>query len=130
MAARLVAFDLLRAVHEDDAYANLALPKLLAASTLDERDRALAAELGYGALRAEGTLDHVIALCIDRPLAEVDSAVLDVLRLGVYQLLRTRVGAHAAVNTSVDLTRTVVGEGASKFVNAVLRKVDRRGGDL
>ncbi|MEO6713112.1 MAG: RsmB/NOP family class I SAM-dependent RNA methyltransferase, partial [Mycobacteriales bacterium] len=42
----------------------------------------------------------------------------------------TRVGAHAAVNTSVDLTRTVVGEGASKFVNAVLRKVDRRGGDL
>lgn len=130
VAARLVAFDLLRAVHEDDAYANLVLPRLLKASTLDERDRALAAELGYGALRTQGTLDHVIAACVDRPLAQIDSAVLDVLRLGVYQLLRTRVGAHAAVSTSVDLTRTVVGEGASKFVNAVLRKVERRGGDL
>ncbi|MEP7054865.1 MAG: transcription antitermination factor NusB [Actinomycetota bacterium] len=130
VAARLVAFDLLRAVHEEDAYANLVLPKLLKASTLDERDRGLAAELGYGTLRAEGTLDHVIAGCTDRPLADIDSAVLDVLRLGVYQLLRTRVGAHAAVSTSVDLTRTVVGEGASKFVNAVLRKAERRGGDL
>lgn len=130
VAARLVAFDLLRAVHEGDAYANLVLPKLLKASTLDERDRALTAELGYGALRTEGTLDHVIAGCIDRPLAQVDSAVLDVLRLGTYQLLRTRIEAHAAVSTSVDLTRTVVGEGASKFVNAVLRKVERRGGDL
>lgn len=130
VAARLVAFDLLRAVHGGDAYANLVLPKLLKASTLDERDRALTAELGYGALRTEGTLDHVIAACIDRPLAQVDSAVLDVLRLGTYQLLRTRIEAHAAVSTSVDLTRTVVGEGASKFVNAVLRKVERRGGDL
>ena len=130
MAARLVAFDLLRAVHEGDAYANLVLPKLLKASTLDERDRALAAELGYGALRAEGTLDHVIAGCIDRPLARVDSAVLDVLRIGVYQLLRTRIEPHAAVSTSVDLCRTVVGEGAAKFVNAVLRKAERRGGDL
>jgi 16S rRNA (cytosine967-C5)-methyltransferase len=130
VAARRVAYDVLRAVHEDDAYANLVLPKLLSASRLEERDRALAAELAYGTLRAEGTLDHVLVPCIDRRLDAVDPAVLDVLRLGSYQLLRTRVEPHAAVSTSVDLARAVVGEGASRFVNAVLRKVAARGGDL
>ncbi len=130
VAARRLAFDVLRAVHDDDAYANLVLPKLLRSSRLPERDRALVVELAYGTLRTEGTLDHVISGCIDRPLASVDVAVLDVLRLGVYQLLRTRVGVHAAVSTSVDLARTVVGEGASRFVNAVLHKAARREGEL
>lgn len=130
VAARRVAYDVLRAVHADDAYANLVLPKLLRAGRLDERDRALASELAYGTLRAEGTLDHVLSACVDRPLAAVDPAVLDVLRVGTYQLLRTRVEPHAAVSTSVDLARSTVGEGASRFVNAVLRRVAARGGDV
>ena len=126
---RRIAYDVLRAVHGEDAYANLVLPKRLRESRLEERDRALAAELTYGTLRAEGTLDHVLAACVDRPLDAVDPAVLDVLRLGAYQVLRTRIGAHAAVSTSVDLARTVVGEGASRFVNAVMRRVAERGLD-
>ena len=58
---RRIAYDVLRAVHGEDAYANLVLPKRLRESRLEERDRALAAELTYGTLRAEGTLDHVLA---------------------------------------------------------------------
>jgi 16S rRNA (cytosine967-C5)-methyltransferase len=54
--------------------------------------------------------------------------VLDLLRLGTYQLLDLRVPAHAAVATTVDLTRAIVGAGASGLVNAVLRKV-AAGGD-
>lgn len=126
--ARAVAYDLLRAVDERDAYANLLLPTLV--QGLDARERAFAAELGYGTLRALGTLDHVLGLCSSRPVSEIDPPVRDVLRLGAYQLLRTRVAPHAAVSTSVDLARRVAGAGPSKFVNAVLRKVASRDGDL
>jgi 16S rRNA (cytosine967-C5)-methyltransferase len=126
--ARSVAYDLLRAVDERDAYANLLLPTL--ARDLDAREHAFAAELGYGTLRALGTLDHVLGLCSSRPVREMDPPVRDVLRLGAYQLLRTRVPTHAAVSTSVDLARRVAGPGAAKFVNAVLRRVAERDGDL
>lgn len=120
---RRVAYDLLRAVAERDAYANLTLPGMLRERRLDERDRALATELGYGTLRAQGALDAVLAACLDRPLETVDVTLLDVLRLGTYQLLRTRIPTHAAVNTSVDLARTVLTHGQVSVVNAVLRKV-------
>ena len=126
--ARSVAYDLLRAVDERDAYANLLLPTLV--TGLDARERAFAAELGYGTLRALGTLDHVLGLCSSRPVSDMDPQVRDVLRLGAYQLLRTRVATHAAVSTSVDLARRVAGPGAAKFVNAVLRRVSERDGDL
>lgn len=122
-AARRVAFELLRAVDERDAYANLALPGLLAARSLAGRDAAFATELAYGTLRGRGTYDAVIAACIDRALDEVDPPVLDLLRLGAHQLLAMRVPSHAAVGATVELARAVVGEGRGKFVNAVLRKV-------
>ena len=88
---------MLRAVSEQDAYANLLLPRMLSAKHLSGRDAALATELGYGTLRARGTLDEILALCIDRPLAELDPPALDLLRLGAYQGLRTRIPPHAAV---------------------------------
>jgi 16S rRNA (cytosine967-C5)-methyltransferase len=126
--ARNVAYELLRAVDERDAYANLLLPTLL--HGLDARERAFAAELGYGTLRALGTLDHVLGLCSSRPVSEMDPPVRDVLRVGAYQLLRTRVAPHAAVSTTVDLAKHVAGPGAARFVNAVLRRVAERDGDL
>ena len=126
--ARTVAYELLRAVDERDAYANLLLPTLV--QGLDARERAFAAELGYGTLRALGTLDHVLALVSTRPLENIDRPVRDLLRLGAYQLLRTRVPPHAAVSTTVELAKRVVGPGPAKFVNAVLRRVAEREGDL
>jgi 16S rRNA (cytosine967-C5)-methyltransferase len=124
--ARVAAFELLRAVADEDAYANLALPRILAAHGLAGRDAALATELGYGTLRAVGTLDEIIARCVDRTLDTVDSGVLDLLRLGSYQALRTRIPPHAAVATSVDLAHAVGHGRAGGFVNAVLRRVAAR----
>jgi 16S rRNA (cytosine967-C5)-methyltransferase len=63
------------------------------------------------------------APCVDRPLDQVDPAVLDLLRLGAYQALRTRIPPHAAVGTTVELARTTGNVRAAGFVNAVLRKV-------
>ena len=121
--ARLVAYELLRAVSRDAAYANLTLPRLIAARRLDTRDAALATELGYGTLRAAGTLDEIIGRCVSRPISDVEAAVLDLLRLGAYQALRTRIPAHAAVATTVDLSRSTGNGRAGGFLNAVLRKV-------
>ncbi|OKI23916.1 methyltransferase [Saccharothrix sp. CB00851] len=121
--ARQAALDTLRAVRQRDAYANLVLPGILRDRRITGRDAALATELTYGSLRAQGLLDAVLAACTDRPLSEVDGAVLDALRLGAYQLLRTRIPAHAAVASTVDLVRADRGSGAAGFANAVLRRV-------
>ncbi len=123
---RTVAFEVLRAVDEDDAYANLVLPQLLRRAGLTGRDAALATELAYGALRGRGTYDAVLAACLDRPLADVDPPVLDALRLGAHQLLATRIAPHAAVSETVALVRGRLGAGAGGFVNAVLRRVSER----
>jgi 16S rRNA (cytosine967-C5)-methyltransferase len=114
----------LRAVADRDAYANLLLPSVLRERGLTGRDAAFATELTYGTLRGRGTYDAILAACSDRD--ELDPPVRDVLRLGVHQLLATRVGSHAAVATSVDLTKDVCGPRPSGFVNAVLRRVATR----
>jgi 16S rRNA (cytosine967-C5)-methyltransferase len=124
--ARTIAYETLRAVDERDAYANLVLPVLLRRAHLGGRDAALATELAYGTLRGRGTYDAVLAASVDRPLDELDPGVLDALRLGVHQLLATRVPPHAAVSTTVDLVRATSGAGASRFANAVLRRVGER----
>ncbi|MEU4807283.1 RsmB/NOP family class I SAM-dependent RNA methyltransferase [Actinosynnema sp. NPDC023587] len=121
--ARLAALDTLRAVRKRDAYANLVLPGLLRDRRITGRDAALATELAYGTARAQGLLDAILTACSDRPLSAVDGAVLDALRLGAYQLLRTRIPAHAAVASTVDLVRAELGSGAAGFANAVLRRV-------
>jgi 16S rRNA (cytosine967-C5)-methyltransferase len=108
------------------SYANLLLPRLLAERGITGRDAALATELSYGTLRGLGTYDAVLAACSDRPLDKLDPPVLQVLRLGAHQLLATRVAAHAAVATSVDLARAVAGPRVAGYVNAVLRRVATR----
>jgi 16S rRNA (cytosine967-C5)-methyltransferase len=122
--ARHAAYDVLRAVDDRDAYANLLLPALLTERGLTGRDAAFATELTYGTLRGRGTYDAILAACSDRD--RLDPPVRDVLRLGAHQLLATKVGAHAAVATSVDLAKDVCGPRPSGFVNAVLRRLATR----
>jgi 16S rRNA (cytosine967-C5)-methyltransferase len=127
--ARLAAYDILRLVAEKDAYANLAAADVLGESGLTGRDAAFATELAYGTLRQRRWLDAVLAACVDRPLAEIDPPLLDVLRLGAYQLLALHTPPHAAVGETVQLARLVGGESRSRLVNAVLRKVSANDAD-
>jgi 16S rRNA (cytosine967-C5)-methyltransferase len=124
--ARAVALEVLRGVDERDAYANLLLGTVLERTGLDARDAAFATELTAGTLRMRGLYDAVLATLVGRPLAALDPAVLHVLRLGTHQILSMRVPSHAAVSTSVDLVRSVVGPRPAGLVNAVLRKVAAR----
>jgi 16S rRNA (cytosine967-C5)-methyltransferase len=122
---RRVAFDVIRAVHESEAYANLLLPVRLRRNRLSGPDAALATELTYGTLRQTGYYDRVIELAAGRDLDRIDPPILDVLRLSVHQLLSMRVASHAAVNEAVSLARSVASQSAAGFVNGVLRTVAR-----
>src|SRR5215813_2416237 len=124
--ARRAAFDVLRAVSERDAYANLALPALLREREITGRDAAFATELAYGACRTRGLLDAVIAEAAGRPPDRINGVLLDLLRLGTYQLLRTRVEPHAAVSTTVEQAGIEFDSARAGFVNGVLRTIAAR----
>jgi len=120
--ARRVAFGVLRRVFEDGAWADRALRA--AAGDLDERDRALAQRLAYGAVQRKRTLDHAIETLGRRPVERIDPPVLAALRLGAYQLgFLDGVPHYAAVNESVELVRAAGTRRAVPFANAVLRRL-------
>jgi 16S rRNA (cytosine967-C5)-methyltransferase len=100
------------------------------AGGLDDRERRQVQELVTGTLRFRGRLDHLLGLRVHRGLESLSAEVLDVLRLGAYQLLRMDgVPAYAAVSQGVEQARARGGEGAARLANAVLRRVAEAGED-
>ena len=120
---RLLVYDILKEVNRSDGYSNLLLPQALTASNFEQRDKGFATELLYGTLRMQGRHDYIAAQVSDRPWSEVDSGIVDVVRLGAHQLFEMRVPSHAAVSATVELARKVLGESKASFVNALLRKM-------
>ncbi|MHB1862189.1 MAG: 16S rRNA (cytosine(967)-C(5))-methyltransferase RsmB [Gemmatimonadaceae bacterium] len=93
---------------------------------LDARDRRWTRELVYGMLRTRGRLDALLAERVRGGLGRLDAELLDLLRLGAYQLLAMgSVPAYAAIAQTVELAKERAGEGAGKLANAVLRRLDR-----
>lgn len=123
---RSTAHQVLRAVSQDGAYANLELPRALRKARLSGRDAAFTTELTYGTLRMQGFYDTVIAEASQRPVGRLDGGVLDVLRMGAHQVLGMRVPVHAAADQSVALARSAAGQGAAGLVNAVMRRIGER----
>jgi 16S rRNA (cytosine967-C5)-methyltransferase len=120
--ARRAAYDVLRRTFEQDAYADRAFRT--AAEGLDERDRALARRLAFGAVQRVRTLDHAIETLGRRRVHRLDAPVRAALRLGAYQLgYVDGVPRYAAVNESVELVRASGLTRAVAFTNAVLRRL-------
>ena len=93
---------------------------------LDARDRRWLRELVYGMLRQRGTIDAILEERVRGGLARIDPDLVDLMRLGVYQLLHMgSVPAYAAIAQTVELAKVRHGIGASKLMNAVLRRIDR-----
>ncbi|HET9636272.1 MAG TPA: 16S rRNA (cytosine(967)-C(5))-methyltransferase RsmB [Gemmatimonadaceae bacterium] len=93
---------------------------------LDARDRRWTRELVYGMLRHRAAIDAILSERVRGGLVRLDPDVIDLLRLGVYQLLYMgSVPAYAAIAQTVELAKRRHGLGASKLVNAVLRRTDR-----
>ena len=119
--ARDAAYEVLLRVFEQDAYADRAFRT--AARDLDERDRALAQRLAYGAVQRVRPVDYAIETLGKRPVRKLDPQVRASLRLGAYQLGYTRTAPHAAANESVELVRRARLERAVPFTNAVMRRL-------
>jgi len=98
---------------------------------LDARDRRWTRELVYGMLRHRGWIDAILSERVRGGIARLDPDVIDLLRLGVYQLTNMgSVPAYAAIAQTVELAKRRHGLGASKLVNAVLRRTDREREEL
>jgi 16S rRNA (cytosine967-C5)-methyltransferase len=116
VTARAWAWEALRRIDHEGAYANLVLPELLAKSKLDERDRALVTELVYGTTRMRRACDHLVDRFV---LSEPEPAARSLLRLGAYQLAFTRMPDHAVVDETVGIAPARW----RGFANAILRRV-------
>lgn len=129
-SAREIAFDCLRAFRRSGTWADQYLKDALAKEPLSRRDAALAAQLVYGVLQNRALIDFYIAAYSSVPFARIEPQVLDILRIGVYQLaLLDRIPPHAAVNESVALVRRHAARAAG-FANALLRRVAAERGHL
>jgi len=123
--ARITAYRILRRVQAGRGFAADLLqgPE---ASALNEADRRLATELAMGILRWRGELDFQIQEISGKPVERLDREVVDILRLGVYQIqFLERVPKAAAVDQAVEMTKAARKRSAAGFVNAVLRKCSR-----
>jgi len=129
--ARRIAFDVLRRVEAEGAYASDVLHAELGASgslnfkssNFKSEDAALATELALGVLRQRRLLDFILARQLKKPVEKLDLPVLLALRMGLYQLrFLERIPARAAVNESVELVKLAKKFSAATLVNAVLRR--------
>jgi 16S rRNA (cytosine967-C5)-methyltransferase len=115
---------------EAGAFADAALGTALRGAHLAPRDRALATQLVYGTLAWQGLLDHVLAH-LGRPPRRLDPEVRALLRLALFQLVKLdRIPEFAAVDTAVELAKTIRGGAPSGLVNALLRRFLREGRPL
>jgi 16S rRNA (cytosine967-C5)-methyltransferase len=121
-AARRIAYEVLRRVEAEGAYASDVLHSELGARVKPE-DAGLATELVMGVLRWRRALDFLLERQLKKPVAKLDLPVALALRIGLYQLrCLERIPARAAVNESVELVKSARKTSAATLVNAVLRR--------
>lgn len=127
MNARQLALKVLYQVNEEGAFANLALDKLLLENKMaNPKDKGLATELVYGSIKYRGYLDWVLDQFAKPKVEKMAPWIRNILRLGLYQLFfLDKVPVSAAINESVKLAKKYGHPGTVKFVNGVLRNIER-----
>ena len=130
-SARQLCLLALNRMESDGGYSNIVLNSLLEKSSLSREDRAFASRLFYGVLEKKLLLDFNIAPLSKRPVSKLDTDILNILRMGMYQLLfLDSVPDSAAVNESVKLCTFAKKKSASGFVNALLRAKIRQNKEM
>jgi 16S rRNA (cytosine967-C5)-methyltransferase len=121
--SRQIAYEVLRRVEADGAYASDVLHAELK-SSVKATDAALATEITMGVLRWRRLLDFLLERALKKPVERLDLPVALALRMGAYQLrFLEKIPARAAVNESVELVKMARKTSAASLVNAVLRKM-------
>lgn len=123
---RQAACETLLRIRKEGGFADRLIDNELSRGALSGPDRGLYAELVFGVLRRQGTLDHILQQLLEKPMLELDPLALVILRIGLYQLTcLDRIPESAAVNESVNLAKLIT-PGTSGLINAVLRNYLRR----
>jgi 16S rRNA (cytosine967-C5)-methyltransferase len=130
-SARLLAYETVRATFEEEAHTERAFRHAADERGLNGRNRAQAQRLAFGTVQRRGTIDTALERLVDRPLRQLDPAVLAALRLGAYELLfADSTPDHAAVDQAVELAKGANAAHASGLVNTVLRRAARERDEL
>lgn len=128
---RETALTVLMEINEKGAYSNIALNKHLEACNGNETDRGFITELVYGTVKWRLYLDWVINKFSSVKLKKMSPWILNILRMGIYQLLlMDRIPPSAACNESVSLAKRYGHAASSGFVNAILRNINRNSGNI
>ena len=126
MDAREVALKIINDIFHNNAYSNIALAREINRQKLSDQDRRFITELVYGTVKARATLDWMIGHYINRSLDKIAPVILNILRMGMYQMFfLSKIPVSAACNQAVELTKKYGHLGTVKFVNAVLRNAGR-----
>lgn len=124
MSVKSTRFTVLELLNKMDngAYSNLVLDAALKATDYSDRDKSFVSRLFYGILERKITLEYTISMYSDKPLHKLDDIVVNILKIGLYQLkYMDSIPDNAAVNETVNLTKQSKKASASGFVNALLR---------
>lgn len=126
-SARQQAFLALRSIYYQDAFADIALDRVLRSSQMERLDRSFTTELVYGCTRRRRTLDALIDQLGRKSATQQPPDLRVILHLGLYQLrYLSQVPPSAAVTTTVDLAKQNRLGALSGFVNGLLRQYLRR----
>lgn len=127
MNARAIALNILNEVYQQKAYANISLSRHFQKYEITEQDRRFITELVYGTVKSGDTLLWILKKFVTRPLNKIEPTVINILRLGIYQIVfMDKVPASAACNEAVNLAKKFSNQGSAKFVNGVLRNLIRQ----
>ncbi len=126
MNSREFAINVLYKIEFGEGYSNVTLDKELSNSDLSTLDKSLASEIVYGVLTWKITLDEIIKRYSSIKLKKISPWILNILRIGIYQIVfLDKIPESAAVNESVNLAKKYGHEASTRFVNAILRKIDK-----
>ena len=126
---REIALKALYKIEKEDAFSNIALDETLKKNrnSLEERDIGLISEIVYGVVTWKLTLDEIIKKHSKIRLKKISIWILNILRMGIYQIVfLDKIPKSAAVNESVNLAKRYGHKSSSNFVNAILRKVEKK----
>ncbi|MGX7163067.1 16S rRNA (cytosine(967)-C(5))-methyltransferase RsmB [Enterococcus massiliensis] len=126
-SVRYTALQILERVEKGGAYSNLLINEGIKNGRLNEKDGRLLTELVYGTISRQLLLDFYLKKFI-KDAKKVEPWVQRLLRLSLYQMLYLdKVPSHAILNEAVEIAKAKGSVGVSKFINAVLRNVQRQG---
>lgn len=125
---RNLVFKALMRIENDSAYSNLIIDSVLENKELTSNDKKFISALFFGILEKKITVDYIIGQYSKIPLSKIDIGVLNILRIGIYQLIyMDKVPSSAAVNESVKLAKRNKLYSAAGFINGTLRSIERNG---